>query len=141
MALERRCLIVLLAMPAAQELLVWNGVGGWGHPISHLELGRGREETGQVLALLEEGRSVGNVFGCWCRLGISNGGEDAGELVVTCRKKDQRTGSALHGFYENGFAIEVVQDERVCIAESRGREKTAGLVGVDLTTGFFAIDV
>jgi hypothetical protein len=50
-------------------------------------------------------------------------------------------GSTLHGFDENGVAVEVVQDEHVCVTGSRGREKTAGLVGVDLTTGWLATDV
>ena len=34
MALDRRCLIVLLAMPQAVELSTWTGVGGCGCPIS-----------------------------------------------------------------------------------------------------------
>ena len=34
MALDRRCLMVLLAIPAAVELSTWTGVGGCGWPIS-----------------------------------------------------------------------------------------------------------
>ena len=33
MALDRRCLMVLLAIPAAVELSTWTGVGGCGWPI------------------------------------------------------------------------------------------------------------
>jgi hypothetical protein len=34
MALERRCFKDPFGMPAAQELSVWIGVGGWGWPMS-----------------------------------------------------------------------------------------------------------
>ena len=45
MALDRRCLTVLLAMPAANELSVWMGVAGCGWPIS-MRAVRSIEEEG-----------------------------------------------------------------------------------------------
>ena len=51
--------------------------------------------------------------------------------------KNLRAGSALHGFYENGVAVEVVEDEHVCVAGIRKRP----LGRCRLTTGWLAIDV
>jgi hypothetical protein len=48
------------------------------------------------------------------------------------RGKDFCTGLVFHEFDMNGIAVIVVQHEHVGVASTRGGEKTAGLVSVDL---------
>jgi hypothetical protein len=99
--------------------------------VATVEMGRGQLEidlVGRHEGLESRRRLVVQTLELW--LEATLGEEGVGALVGG---QDLGTGLALHEFNVNCIAVVVVQDEHVRVAGTRGSEKTARLIGVDLT--------